>query len=97
MRLVGKPRFHLATRPLLAQHQRSTPILADDVERILADIDADHGDFAVEFLGHGVLLCLRWPLLVWLAGRAGARRTIPFSDIPPLLAAFKPRFADYPP
>jgi hypothetical protein len=26
--------------------------LADDVERILANIDADHGDFAVEFLGH---------------------------------------------
>src|SRR5256714_3972355 len=36
-RQVGKPRFHLATRPLLAQHQGSTPILADDVERILAD------------------------------------------------------------
>ena len=61
-RQVGKPRFHLATRPLLAQHQGSTPILADHVERILADIDADHGDFAVEFLGHGVLLCLRCPL-----------------------------------
>ena len=27
-RQVGKPRFHLATRPLLAQHQGSTPILA---------------------------------------------------------------------
>jgi Sel1 repeat len=68
-RQVDKPRFHLATRPLLAQHQGST----DDVERILADIDADHGDFAVEFLGHGVLLCLRCPLPVSLAGRAGAR------------------------
>jgi hemoglobin-like flavoprotein len=44
-----------------------------DVERILADIDADHGDFAVEFLGHGELVCLRCPLPVWLAGRAGAR------------------------
>ena len=61
-RQVGKPRFHLATRPLLAQHQGSTPILANDVERILADIDADHGDFAVEVLGHDVLLCLRCPL-----------------------------------
>src|SRR5262245_24359581 len=52
-RQVGKPRLHLATRPLLTQRQGSTPILADDVERILADIDADHGDCAVEFLRHG--------------------------------------------
>ena len=29
---------------------RSTAILADDVERILADFDANHGDFAVELL-----------------------------------------------
>jgi hypothetical protein len=50
------------------------------VERILADIDADHGDFAVEFLGHGVLLCLRCPLLVWLAGRAGARPDHPILE-----------------
>src|SRR5439155_18942991 len=66
------------------QHQGSTPILADDVDRILADIDADHGDFAVEFLGHGVLLCLRCPLPVWLAGRAGARPDHPILG-PPLL------------
>jgi hypothetical protein len=63
----------LATRPLLAQHQASTPILADDVERILADIDADHGDFAVELLGHGVLLVFGAPSPAWRAGRAGAR------------------------
>jgi hypothetical protein len=69
-RQVGKPGFHLATRPLLAQRQGSTPILADDVERILADINADHSDFAVEFLGHGVLLCLRCPLAS-LAGWQG--------------------------
>jgi putative tryptophan/tyrosine transport system substrate-binding protein len=50
--LTPDPRFHLATRPLLVQHQGSTAILADDVKRILTDIDADHGDFAVEFLGH---------------------------------------------
>src|SRR5262245_16617092 len=73
-RQVGKPRFHLATRPFLAQHQGSTPIMAHDVERILADIDADHGEFAVEFLGHGVLLCLSVPPCQFgsLAG-AGAR------------------------
>jgi hypothetical protein len=60
-RQVGKPRFHLAARPLLPQHQGSTPILANDVKRILADIDADHGDLAVECLGHRMLLCLRCP------------------------------------
>jgi hypothetical protein len=39
----------LAARPLLPQHQGSAPILADEVERVLADIDADHSDFAIEF------------------------------------------------
>jgi hypothetical protein len=31
-------------------------ILPDDVERVLADIDADHDDCAVGFLRHAVLL-----------------------------------------
>jgi hypothetical protein len=38
-RQIGEPGFHLATRPLLPQHQGSAPILADDAERVLADID----------------------------------------------------------
>jgi len=50
------PRDHL-----LPQHDAAAPILADEVERILADIDPDYGYFAIEFLGHGVLLCLRCP------------------------------------
>ena len=53
---VGKPRFHLATRPLLPQHDGATLIETDDVERVLADIDADHGDHTVKLLSHGVLL-----------------------------------------
>jgi hypothetical protein len=36
------------TRPLLAQHDRTTPIVPYDVERVLADIDADHGDRGIE-------------------------------------------------
>src|SRR6516225_3187922 len=52
---VSEPRFDLAARPLLPQHDAAAPILADEVERILADIDPDYGDFAIEFLGHGVL------------------------------------------
>jgi hypothetical protein len=40
---VGKPCLDLAARPPLPQHDRAALILADDVERGLADIDADHG------------------------------------------------------
>ena len=59
---LGKPRFHLATRPLLAQQQGSTPILADDVERILTDIDANHaGDRTITLAGHGELLLFAAP------------------------------------
>jgi hypothetical protein len=41
---IGEPRFDLATRPLLAQNDRATAIEADDVERVLSDIDADDSD-----------------------------------------------------
>jgi hypothetical protein len=30
--------------------QGSAPILADNVERVLADMDADYSDFAIELL-----------------------------------------------
>src|ERR1700682_2913877 len=54
-REVGKPRLDLTTRPLLAQHHRTALVMADDVERVLADIDADHGEGGGGFSGHGVL------------------------------------------
>ena len=47
-RYIGEPGFHLATRPLLPQHDGAARIVADDVERVLADIDADHGDRGIE-------------------------------------------------
>jgi hypothetical protein len=34
----------------LPQHQRSAPILADEVERVLSDIDAERDDFTIELL-----------------------------------------------
>ena len=37
---VGKPCLHLATRPLLTQHDYAATIEPDDVERVLTDIDA---------------------------------------------------------
>src|SRR4030095_16137642 len=55
---IGKPCFHLAPRPLLPQHDCATLIETDDVERVLADIDTDHGDHTVELLSHGALLSL---------------------------------------
>jgi len=46
-RQVGEPCLHLAARPLLPQHDCTALIVADEVERVLADIDADHGDCSV--------------------------------------------------
>src|SRR5262249_23229312 len=81
-RQIGEPCFHLSARPFLSQHDRTAPIMAHDVERVLADIDADHGDCAVEFLRHGVLLLLWCPRgqLRLLAG-AGARPDHPISRV----------------
>jgi hypothetical protein len=59
----------------------STPILTDDVERVLADIDTDHVDLAVEYLGHGMLLCLRCPCQSGSLAGLEHGRTIPFSVI----------------
>ena len=58
---IGEPRFHLATRPLLPQHDGAARIVAHDVERVLADIDADHGDRGIGCLRHGVLLVFGAP------------------------------------
>jgi hypothetical protein len=46
---VGKPYLDLATRPFLLQYD-TAPILADHVERVLTNIDADYRDRSVEFL-----------------------------------------------
>ena len=77
----GKPCSHLAARPFLAQHDRATSIEAHDVERVLANINADHGDSRVEFLRHGALLVFDAPCqLLLLAGQEHGR-TIPLADM----------------
>src|SRR5262245_58209624 len=59
---------------------RSTPVLAYEVKRGLADIDADHGHRTVECLRHGVLLALGTTCeLHSLVGREP--RTIPLADV----------------
>jgi len=40
-------RLDLATRPLLPQHDRTSPILAHEVKRVLPDVDADDGDSGI--------------------------------------------------
>src|SRR5215472_11152022 len=93
-RQVGKSRFDLATRPFLPEHDRTTPIVPYNVERVLADIDADHGDCAGRFLGHGVLLFGAPNQLRQLAGLEHGR-TIPLSDIGPgRTAAHDPAMMD---
>jgi hypothetical protein len=49
-RQIGESGLHLATRPLLPQHDGTAPILANDVKRVLADINADYGGRSVELL-----------------------------------------------
>jgi hypothetical protein len=49
-RHAGKPRCYLATRPLLAQDDRTALIETHNVERVLADIDADHGDSGIQLV-----------------------------------------------
>jgi hypothetical protein len=73
--------FCSATRPFLPKHDRATLIVSHDVERVLANIDADHGNCAVALLGHGVLLVFGAPRqLQSLAGQEHGR-TIPLADL----------------
>ena len=80
-RYIGEPRFHLATRPLLPQHDGAAPIVAHDVERVLADIDADHRNRGIGCLRHGVLLVFGAPCQLRLLAGQEHGRTIPLTDI----------------
>src|SRR5690349_8927234 len=80
-RHIGKASFHLATRPLLTQHDRTAIIEGYDVEGVLSNIDANYGDRVL------CCCCRHSVLLVWtplislsLAGQEHGR-TIPLTDI----------------
>src|SRR3979490_585452 len=79
-RYIGEPRFHLATRPLLPQHDGAARIVAHDVERVLADIDADHGDRGIGCLRHGALLVFGAPCQLSLLAGQEHGRTIPLTE-----------------
>ncbi len=51
-RQVGEPRNHLATGQLALENDVAIAIEADDVERILADIDTDRRHSICRFAGH---------------------------------------------
>src|SRR5207342_509703 len=72
---------HLATRPLVPQHDGAARIVAHDVERVLADIDADHGDRGIGCLRHGVLLVFGAPCQLRLLAGQEHGRTIPLADV----------------
>src|SRR6266480_5937395 len=80
-RQIGESGLHLATRPLLPQHDGTAVIMTHDVERVLADIDADHGDRCVEFLRHGVLLVLSAPCQLLILAGPEHGRTIPLTEV----------------
>src|SRR6266404_7351554 len=68
--------------------------VAHDVERVLADIDTNHGNCSVQCLGHGVLLVLTpLPSILLLAGQEHGR-TIPLTDVSPvsILSGLQPIF-----
>jgi hypothetical protein len=49
-RQVGQPCLHLPARPFLPKHDCTTFIVPHHVKRVLADIDADHGDCRIELV-----------------------------------------------
>jgi hypothetical protein len=51
------------------------------VERVLADIDADHGDRGIGCLRHGLLLVFGAPCQLRLLAGQEQGRTIPLTDM----------------
>src|ERR1700757_1790103 len=79
---VGKSRVDLAARPFLSKHDRTTLILPHDVERVLPNIDADHGDCVVGLLRHGVLSSSSLPRASFYHWRGWSTAGPSHSDVP---------------
>src|SRR5258708_25881552 len=78
---VGKACFYLAACPLVPQHNRAALIVANNVERVLTDIDANYGNCTRGLLGHAALLVFGAPSQ--FLARVGLEhgRTIPLTDV----------------
>jgi hypothetical protein len=61
--------------------------VAHNVERVLADIDADYDDRGIGYLRHGVLLVFGAPCQLRLLAGQEHGRTIPLTDIGPAFHA----------
>ena len=85
-RQIGQSSLDLATRPLLPQYDSTALILANDVERVLADIDADYIGRSVELLWHGVLLVFGAPCQHSLPEGREHGRTILLAVLPHMRA-----------
>jgi hypothetical protein len=81
---VGEPSLDLTARQLLAQNDGALLVQADEVERVLANVDADcrNGFKASGLAWHGMLLVLAAPfqLCGWVGREHGG--SIPLTDIP---------------
>src|SRR5438132_11632385 len=78
---IAEPRLRPGTRQPLAQHDGAAHIVAHDVERVLADIDADYDDRGIECLRHGVLLVFGAPCQLRLLAGQEHGRTIPLAEV----------------
>src|SRR5262245_52063294 len=82
---IRKSGFNLRTRPFLPQNNRAPLVEANDVEEILTDINADHGDLSRSWRSDQIV-CWTWacslkcaPSPALLAGGAGTRPDHPIS------------------
>jgi hypothetical protein len=72
----------------MPQHDGAARIVANDVERVLADIDADYGDRGIGSLRHGVLLVFGAPCQLCLLAGQEHGRTIPLAEASRTMAEF---------
>src|SRR5215467_5674150 len=79
-REVGKPGFELAARELLAQNDGAALVEADEMECVLADVDAEDGDGVFRLARHGPGSLLGSAPRSTLGYCGEHRRSIPLAD-----------------
>ena len=72
----------MAARPLLPQNNLSAAVLANNLERVLTDIDADNGNPSVDLLRHDVLLVYDAPCQLQLLAERGRSSAARLAAIP---------------
>src|SRR5215467_11080256 len=80
-REVGKPGFELAARELLAQNDGAALVEADEVECVLADVDAEDGDGVFRLARHGPGSLLGSAPRSTLGYCREHRRSIPLAEV----------------